>query len=164
MREKLGHSALWIHDPSTSRDMAYNWGLFDFHERHFVRRFLSGHMLYGIGRTTLDATLSEVRAEGRSVRAERIHLSAEQTRKVVLGARDAVLPGHRSYAYDPYLDNCTTRIRDLLDRGLGGRLHARTAGMPACRRARPGESSRRASSATPLSAHGSRRAGRCPGP
>src|SRR4029453_13964476 len=35
-------------------------------------------------------------------------------------------PEHRFYHYDYYRDNCSTRVRDALDRVLGGVLHAQT--------------------------------------
>src|SRR4029453_11507821 len=32
-------------------------------------------------------------------------------------------PENRFYHYDYYRDNCSTRVRDALDRALGGRIH-----------------------------------------
>jgi hypothetical protein len=39
-------------------------------------------------------------------------------------------PEHRFYHYDYYRDNCSTRVRDALDRVLGGALQAQTEGLP----------------------------------
>jgi hypothetical protein len=39
-------------------------------------------------------------------------------------------PDHRFYHYDYYRDNCSTRVRDALDRVLGGAIKAQTEGLP----------------------------------
>ena len=39
-------------------------------------------------------------------------------------------PEHRFYHYDYYRDNCSTRVRDALDRVLGGAIKAQTARTP----------------------------------
>ena len=39
-------------------------------------------------------------------------------------------PENRFYHYDYYRDNCSTRVRDALDRVLGGRIAAQTDGVP----------------------------------
>jgi len=38
------------------------------------------------------------------------------------------LPEHRRYRYDYYTDNCSTRVRDVLDRALGGTLKQQLSG------------------------------------
>ena len=40
-------------------------------------------------------------------------------------------PEHRFYHYDYYRDNCSTRVRDALDRVLGGAIRAQTDAIPA---------------------------------
>ena len=44
--ERFGHNALRVLDTETGRDVAYNWGIFDFDQVDFVPRFLKGQMLY----------------------------------------------------------------------------------------------------------------------
>jgi hypothetical protein len=40
-------------------------------------------------------------------------------------------PEHRFYHYDYYDDNCSTRVRDAIDRVIGGAIKAQTAGVEA---------------------------------
>jgi hypothetical protein len=40
------------------------------------------------------------------------------------------LPQNRDYLYDYFLDNCSTRVRDALDRALGGALAGALRGVP----------------------------------
>jgi hypothetical protein len=49
-------------------------------------------------------------------------------------AKDLVvnaLPENRHYRYDYYRDNCSTRVRDALDRALGGELARAASALPA---------------------------------
>jgi hypothetical protein len=124
--EKFGHNALWFHDPADGADVVYNWGIFSFEQEDFFRRLLFGHMRYMVVRTTLGRTLRQYRAQDRSVRARRLRLTSAQAEELRRRARVAARPENREYSYDPFRDNCSTRIRDLLDRVVDGRLRAAT--------------------------------------
>ena len=54
------------------------------------------------------------------------------------------LPANRDYFYNYYLDNCSTRVRDAIDRALGG--PAQAAVRQPCRRGTPGAGKRGESS------------------
>lgn len=124
--EKFGHNALWVHDPVAGSDVVYNWGIFDFAQRDFFRRLLFGHMRYMVAATSLERTMRHYRGQDRTVRVQRLRLTPAQVAEVRRRARIAVLPENRFYDYDPFLDNCSTRIRDLLDAVLDGAIRART--------------------------------------
>ncbi len=124
--EKFGHNALWIHDPEAGRDVVYNWGIFDFAQADFFRRLLFGHMRYMVAATSLEATMRHYRGQDRTVRVQRLRLTPAQVEEVRRRARIAVRPENRFYDYDPFLDNCSSRIRDLLDAVLDGEIRART--------------------------------------
>ena len=124
--EKFGHNALWIHDPAAETDVVYNWGIFDFDQADFFRRLLFGHMRYMVASAELRATLWFYRMQGRTVRVQELRLTPEEVDDLQRRARTAVLPENRHYAYDPFRDNCSSRIRDLLDRVADGAIRART--------------------------------------
>ena len=124
--EKFGHNALWIHDPAAETDVVYNWGIFDFEQADFFRRLLFGHMRYMVASAELRATLWFYRMQGRTVRVQELRLTPEEVDDLQRRARTAVLPENRHYAYDPFRDNCSSRIRDLLDRVVGGAIRAQT--------------------------------------
>jgi len=71
------------------------------------------------------------RQENRSIRAQKLNLSEEGYLRMRDYLVNEILPENSSYHYDYYRNNCSTRIRDALDIGLGGALHARTAQVPA---------------------------------
>lgn len=129
--EQFGHNAIWISDRSVppSRggpvDVVYNYGLFDFNQPHFIPRFLQGRMRYSMGGFTLASTLEEYRERDRTVWAQELDLTPAQRRQLADFLVWNALPENRDYNYDYYRDNCSTRVRDALDRVLGGVIRAR---------------------------------------
>jgi hypothetical protein len=133
--EQFGHNAIWFHlerPPSAGGpvDVVYNWGIFDFSQPNFIPRFLEGRMLYTMGGYSLASTMEQYREIDRSVWAQELAFTNAQ--KVAL--RDFVLwnarPENADYYYDYFRDNCSTRVRDALDRVLGGMIRATFAGRP----------------------------------
>jgi len=131
--EQFGHNALWFHlrrPPSSGGpiDVVYNWGIFDSSQPHFIPHFLQGRMLYSMGGYPYEQTLIEYKERDRAVWAQELDLTNAQ--KVAL--RDFVIwnsrPENANYRYDYYLDNCSTRVRDAIDRVLGGVIRATFSG------------------------------------
>jgi hypothetical protein len=118
--ERFGHNAILIRDEDTGEAVTWNWGLFDFAQVDFLPRFLRGEMLYSMGPAPFQPFVdSYVRAD-RSVYLNEIHLTPEQARELDGFVRWNYLPENRDYHYDYYRDNCSTRVRDVLDLVLGG--------------------------------------------
>ena len=120
--EKFGHNAIWIHDASSGTDSVFHWGLFDFRQPHFIPRFLQGRMLYSMGGFTLESTLEDYRYLDRTVWAQRLELTPAQRVQIRDFIRWNEQPQNRNYLYNYFVDNCSTRVRDVLDRALGGAL------------------------------------------
>jgi len=127
--EFFGHNALWIHDNLTNRDTVFNWGVFSFRQPHFIARFLQGTMLYAMGGETLDTLLMNYRYWNRSVVSQELDLSPAQRDSILAAIRRNALPENINYRYDYYRDNCSTRVRDILDKALGGPLAVQAAGL-----------------------------------
>jgi hypothetical protein len=126
--ERFGHNAIWIHDPVAGTDRVYNYGMFDFRSPGYWSRFLKGNWLYEIGVSTLDQTLWQYQYLNRSVQAQELNLTPAQKGELQAFLEWNALPENREYLYDYYRDNCSTRVRDVIDRVIGGRLRAATAG------------------------------------
>ena len=124
--EKFGHNAIWIHDSRTNDDMTYHWGMFSFAEPHFIRRFLSGNTHYWMQGFELAALLPEYRAGNRSVLAQELNLSPAQRLALKQFVEWNSLQQNKYYRYDYFRDNCSTRVRDALDRVLGSQIRAAT--------------------------------------
>lgn len=133
--EKFGHNALWIHDPFQTdpalRDPAYNWGMFDFEQENFFLRFVQGRMLYRLESFDAGLTLKVYRKEDRTLRLQELNLLPAQKLALQAACQQSDTDEHRFYLYDYYRDNCSTRIRDYLDRALDGQIAGQTKHVPA---------------------------------
>jgi len=118
--EKFGHNAIWIHDAVRQTDIAYNWGLFDFNAKDFYPRFLKGDMLYSMGGFDMQETVEAYRRANRTVWAQQLNLAPSEKDELRRYIEWNALPQNRNYNYDYFRDNCSTRVRDVLDRALGG--------------------------------------------
>ena len=128
--ERFGHNALWIHDPVHGTDEAYNYGLFDFHQENFVLRFVRGQMWYWMAGFPAQQYVHQYERDNRSVWVQELELPPRARIQLQELLRWNAEPEHRFYHYDYYRDNCSTRVRDALDRVLNGALRQQTAGVP----------------------------------
>ena len=120
--ERFGHNAIRVRNVRTGMDSAYNWGVFDFGQPHFIMRFLTGDTKYSMEGYPTAPMVTWYRRQRRAVWEQDLVLtSAEKDslwRFIQWNAREE----NKFYRYDYYLDNCSTRVRDAIDRALGGRL------------------------------------------
>lgn len=122
--ELFGHNALWIHDDISGRDTVFNWGVFDFTQPNFIPRFLKGQMWYAMGGDSLPRIPLVYRYLDRDVYAQELALSASEKDSVLAQIRWYAQPENVNYRYDYFRDNCSTRIRDILDNALNGQMRA----------------------------------------
>jgi hypothetical protein len=129
--ERFGHNAIYIRDDARGTGTAYNFGIFDFDQEDFLLRFVQGRMFYWMEGADAERTAAVYRSYDRSVWLQELELTPAQ--RVAL--RDFLewneREENRYYHYDYYHDNCSTRVRDALDRALGGAIRAQTEGVPA---------------------------------
>ena len=124
--ERFGHNAIWVHDPVHGTDEAYNYGLFDFHQQNFLLRFARGQMWYWMAGFPAEQYIRQYERDNRSVWIQELNLSPAAERELQRFLAWNAEPEHRFYHYDYYRDNCSTRVRDALDRVLGGSLRTQT--------------------------------------
>jgi hypothetical protein len=117
-----GHSALRIVNPENSSDLAYNWGVFDFSTPNFVWKFAKGRLEYMLGVYSFDRFLKEYFLEQRSVYQQKINLAPEEFETLMALITENLRPENIKYRYDFFYDDCSTRIRDLLEKVTGSKL------------------------------------------
>lgn len=127
--ERYGHNALRVLDTRTGRDVSYNWGIFDFDQVDFIPRFLQGRMLYMMAPFSTPAMIDAYARADREVVLQELDLTPAEKGELRDFAEINALPQNRDYAYQYFLDNCSTRVRDLLDRVLDGLLRESFAGV-----------------------------------
>lgn len=124
---KFGHDAIWVHDPRqppSKRDLVFNYGTFRFDSPWLIMDFLKGKLSYWLSVGSLERTVLAYRAANRSVSVQELALSPDQALAMTAFLHKNARPEDAYYRYDYYRDNCATRIRDVLDRHLDGRLAA----------------------------------------
>jgi hypothetical protein len=114
----FGHNALRIIDSIKRTDIIYNWGTFDFYDPDFYLKFMRGKLLYFLEPNKLPDFLQEYQYEGRSVIEQVLDLSCEEKMEIKKAVDINMIGDNRFYKYDFLLDNCTTRIRDILQKNI----------------------------------------------
>ncbi|HEY0178724.1 MAG TPA: DUF4105 domain-containing protein [Dokdonella sp.] len=126
--ERFGHNAIVVRDPARGTAVAYNYGIFDFEQQDFMLNFARGVMRYRIAVDDLDDDLAMYRAEGRSIVEQPLDLEPREAQALVDFLDWNARPENALYRYDYFAANCSTRVRDALDRALDGGLHAQSRG------------------------------------
>ena len=124
--ERYGHNAIGIRNRLTNSDVVYNWGLFSFEEPGFIGRFLRGEMMYWMGGQDAASTLAQYQMTNRTVEVQELNLSPPQRLALQEFIQFNAKEENKFYRYDYFLDNCSTRVRDALDRILGGAIKMAT--------------------------------------
>ncbi|HYD52632.1 MAG TPA: DUF4105 domain-containing protein, partial [Gemmatimonadaceae bacterium] len=121
--ERFGHNALRIRDARDGSDIAYNWGTFDFQQPNFLGRFLTGNTLYWLDTATTPLMVEYYeRVLDRTAVEQVLALTPAQRVRVRDFVRWNLREENRNYRYDYFIDNCSTRLRDAIDFGVGGAL------------------------------------------
>lgn len=126
--ERYGHNALWIHDPARGTDRTYNWGVFDASGPQFIVRFVRGRMRYWMESVDVQRLMAFYRSADRSITIQRLALSPAQAAALQEFVEWNAREENKYYWYDYFRDNCSTRLRDAIDRALGGAIRSATSG------------------------------------
>ena len=127
---RFGHAAICATDPDQpKRAVCFNYGTTDFGSppRELGWAFVRGDAPFWVSKWPLDRMLAVYVTEDRSVWRQRLELTPAQAEAILtkLKADAATYDGEGpegSYDYHHFQDNCTTRIRDLLDEATEGAL------------------------------------------
>jgi hypothetical protein len=117
-----GHSALRIVIPAKNSDVVYNWGVFDFGAPNFAWKFAKGRLNYSLGIESYDNFLRDYFIEGRWVVSQKLNLETAEIEKLFLLIAENLKPENINYRYDFFYDDCSTRIRDLIEKAVGENL------------------------------------------
>ncbi len=132
-----GHTAIRITDPAVRMDQVYNYGVFSFSEPGFLMKFLRGKLLYRLEKGSYQRFSKNYIpserygvAKGRSIIAQSLNLTTEEKNKIYQALETNCLPANKSYYYDFFFDNCSTRCRDLFRNELPGLAYPTEAEHP----------------------------------
>lgn len=124
---RFGHNAVLVEDAAGERTV-YNYGFFDFEQPGFLLRFLRGRMLYQLVALPFAQDFAYYQSEGRSLQLQWLDLDPDQASGVADFLAWNARPENADYRYDYFVDNCSTRVRDVINQALGGELLRQTRG------------------------------------
>src|SRR6185436_14125178 len=109
-----GHSALRVVDRSANKDIIYNYGTFDFDDPAFYSKFTRGKLLYFVSVQKFENFLEEYQYYQRGITEQVLDLSCTEKAKLVSALQENAKEENKYYTYDFIVDNCTTRLRDIV--------------------------------------------------
>jgi hypothetical protein len=127
---RWGHAALCVTSPGVAREqgICVNYGGGELADPRIVPDLVRGRARFRSGPAPFHLMLRYYQRNDRTVYRQALRLDEAGVRRVRERVRPSTRLRHDAHVYDILADNCTTRVRDLVDLGLGGRLRAATEG------------------------------------
>jgi len=117
----FGHSAIRINDPAYG-DIVFNYGTFSFDQPNFYLRFAQGRLLYRLSIEHYEHFRGYYVATNRSIIEQELNLTLEQRQVLYDLLAENYRPENREYRYHFFYDNCSTRIRDIIEKALNNEV------------------------------------------
>lgn len=116
----FGHSAIRITDSSNVGndyfDIVYNYGTFNFDDEGFYLKFMRGKLLYFISIVKFDDFKFDYQSTNRGMTEQVLNLTPTEKENIHFALKENLKEENRYYQYDFFLDNCTTRLRDIIEK------------------------------------------------
>jgi len=110
----FGHSAIRVYDSSSSKDIVFNYGMFDFDDPDFYIKFVKGKLRYFVAADRFEDFKTEYQYYHRGITEQVINLSGEEKTAIVKFLNNNIREENKYYKYDFLFDNCTTRLKDII--------------------------------------------------
>ena len=110
----FGHSAIRIIDSNSVTDHVFNYGTFNFNDEGFYLKFIRGKLLYYISLEEFSDFKFIYQAEGRGMTEQLLNFTPEEKKAIHRALIENLREENKYYKYDFFLDNCTTRLRDII--------------------------------------------------
>ncbi|SHN09535.1 DUF4105 domain-containing protein [Polaribacter sp. KT 15] len=111
--EKFGHSAIRIKDPSLNLDVIYNYGIFDFDKPNFLLNFAHGKMYYLLAKYDFVYFFNSYMKDKRWLKQQVLNLNTLEKQQVFLYLEKNALKENATYLYDPFFNNCASKLKDI---------------------------------------------------
>ncbi len=121
---RFGHTAIRVDDEAGAR--VYNFGAFKANDPHLASQFLHNRIPYYL--SVNEPEVFEWKYRNRTMVGQLLALDDDEARHLSERLAFTLLPENRSYRYDWFRNNCTTKARDFIDETLGGKWRAQLDG------------------------------------
>jgi hypothetical protein len=124
--EKYGHAALCLSYPASLREpVCFNYGVTNFNAgAELVWGFLRSEQKFWVDPEAWSDMVGFYTREDRDIYKQVLPLTPEQARAIEHELLTSLEESQRYYHYNHFFNNCTTRLRDMIDRTTGGKLSA----------------------------------------
>lgn len=110
----FGHTAIRVVDSVSLTDVVYNYGTFNFSDPNFYVKFTRGKLLYYLSVESFSDFALSYYYEKRTITEQILNITEDEKMSIRSALQETLKEENRYYQYDFFLDNCTTRPRDLL--------------------------------------------------
>ncbi len=115
----FGHTSLVIEDTVSDRQVMYDFGIISF-EKGFYQAFALGRMWYLTWATDAKMRVAMASTEQRNISTVELRLPQKVIVEVLRHLNTVTNEEHSTYLYHYYDENCSTRIRDIIDTAVRG--------------------------------------------
>lgn len=122
LHSKFGHTAIRIQDASTSMDIVFGYGGFDFDDPLFYYKFTTGKLDYAMTGHRYNNFIASYKIENRSVKEQSLNLTTEQRNTLFAFLKNNFKEENRYYKYDFLFNNCATKIPEVFNSIFKDRL------------------------------------------
>lgn len=123
LESRFGHAVLCVFSARYPAGECFNYGAT--RARHeLLEEIVFGDALFLLKREPYGFMLDLYTSQDRDIYQQALPLSEDEARALVLRLEYDSLPGNREYVYRPFTDNCSTRVRDVLNEATHGGLQS----------------------------------------
>ncbi|MEO9069545.1 MAG: DUF4105 domain-containing protein, partial [Ginsengibacter sp.] len=101
----------------------YNYGTFDFYTPNFYLKFIKGKLPFYLSPDKFQDFVSEYEQDNRGVTEQVLNLTCAEKQNIQMLLEVNMMGNNRGYKYEFTFDNCTTRLRDLIEKASDSTVH-----------------------------------------
>ncbi len=120
--QAFGHNAFWIIDSVKHINNIYHYGTFNYNDPNFYLKFIRGRLDYMLSTESYRGFISEYTNDKRDVWKLKLNITNQQKNWIYKYLQWKRLEANKYYKYDFFMDNCATRVRDVLENTYGDSL------------------------------------------
>ncbi len=117
-----GHTALRCQNFTRGEDLVFNYGMFSFRQPNFLWRFVRGECDYMVMPVDWKYFPEDYQERGSSIVAQVLDLTPLEATRLYAALMVNSLPENCEYRYNFLYNNCTTKVRDMIEQAVMGRI------------------------------------------
>lgn len=120
---RYGHAALCVRQSHEQEGTCYNYGMTDYgHPERLSVDFVLGRARFWVATQQEGDVLKAYKYQDRTVWSQPLPLGEAATTAITADLLAATAEENKYYKYHHLYDNCSTRLRDIIDKHTGGAL------------------------------------------